>query len=93
MVTVAETDVGDVQCPKLPKLSVPLENTDENDLVAVTATYFLRTPPPVHVELQLIEVPAVHSQNTLLLAVTPVNPVAFCAVELMPEESEGYCTP
>ena len=89
VVTVAESEVGDVQWPNLPKLIVALDNTDWNDLVVVTDTYFFRMPPPVQVELQLTVVPAVHSQNTLLVAVTPVRPVAFCAVELMPDESSG----
>ena len=92
-VTVADTEVGGVQLPKLPKLMVVTESTEENDFVAVTRTYFLGEPPPEQVVPQVAVVPAEHSQNTLLVAVTPVSAVEFCAVELMPVESLGYWMP
>ena len=33
-------------------------------------------------------VPLTHSQNTVLVAVTPLRPVAVCAVEFMLADSE-----
>ncbi len=97
MVTVADTVAGIVQ---LPKRKAETESVGENALVVVTLTYFLGKPPPgqgaPHAAAGVW--PAVHSQNTLLVAVTPVRPVAFCAVVLVPDApvgdvSVGYCTP
>jgi hypothetical protein len=77
MVTVAVVDVGGVQLPKLPKLKVGTVSTEVNGLVVVTVTYLFRIALPLQVEVQLTVTPEVHSQKTLLLAVTPVRPVAF----------------
>jgi len=88
MVTVADTEVGIVQ---LPKRKVETESAAENDFVVVTATYFFLV---LQLVLQsLILTPDVHSQNTSGVAVTPVRPVAVCAVEVMPVVSSGYWMP
>src|SRR5258708_26022037 len=93
MVTVADELVGGVQLPKLPKLRVVTDSTEEKDFVVVTVTYFFRSAPPLQVELQLTVTPEVHSQNTLLVAVAPLRPAAFCAVVFMPELSDGLKLP
>ena len=97
MVTDEDTVVGGVQDPKLPKLKVVTASTDEKDFVAVTVTYFFRRAPPLQLERQLTATPETHSQKTLLVAVTPLRPVAFCAVVLMAVELPGwklpYCAP
>ena len=38
MVTDADSDVGGVQLPKLPKLSVAAVSTESNDLAVLTVT-------------------------------------------------------
>ncbi len=90
MVTVADTEVGIVQ---FPRRKLETESAAENALVVVTLTYFLGEPPPgqdvPHVAGGVW--PAVHSQNTLLVAVTPVRPVAFCAVVLVPDAPGAKC--
>src|SRR5690349_13340680 len=83
MVTEAESEVGGVQLPNEPNLIVACRKTEVKDLVVVTVMYFLGEPPPVQVEVHETVVPAVHSQNTVLFAVTPESPVAFLAVKLM----------
>jgi hypothetical protein len=55
--------------------------------VVVTVMYRRGLPPPLQVDVQETAVPETHSQNTEFVAVTPVNPVAFCAVVLMLAES------
>src|SRR5579883_911086 len=96
MVTDADTDVGGVQLPNEPKLSVDSDRNELNVLVVVTVTYFLRVLVLQVVEQETV-VPFTHSQNTELLAVTPVRPVALTAVELMPlvslELTMPYCAP
>src|SRR5689334_7899786 len=95
MVTEAVALVGGVQLPKLPNLVVAWPSTDVNDAVVVTVMYVFRTALPVQVVLHETAVPGAdeHSQNTELLAVTPVRPVAFCAVVEMLAVSVGAMMP
>ena len=83
--------MGGVQLPSQPldpfrpKVVVAGPSTEEKGAVAETVMYLLRTALPVQVEVHKTDVPGAdeHSQNTLLVAVTSVRPVAFCAVVLM----------
>lgn len=87
MVIVAEVEVGAVKFPKAPKLTEPFVSTEEKGLLAVTVRYFFKVCPEEQVVVHATDVPFTHSQNVVLDAVTPLRPVAFCAVVLMPEES------
>ena len=85
--TEPDNDVGAFQLPYLPKAWVVELSMEVKVAEVVTLTYFLGLVPPVQVEVQDTVVPDVHSQNTVLVAVTPVSPVAFCAVVLMLSDS------
>src|ERR1700742_3992706 len=77
---VADVVVGGVQLPKLPKLIELPVMTDAKGLLAVTVRYFFSVWPEPQVVVQETDVPLVHPQNVECEAVTPVSPVAFCAV-------------
>ncbi len=93
MVIDADTEVGGVQLPNDPKLKVGFDRNDVNGLVVFTVMYFLSVWPVPHVVEQDTLTPAVHSQNTVLVAVTPERPVAFCAVAMMLAESLEFSMP
>ena len=92
MVTDAVTDVGGVQCPNEPKLSVEEDKNEIKLFVVVTVTYVFRLPVEQVVEQDTV-VPFTHSQNTEFVAVTPLRAVALTAVELMPFESPESTMP